>query len=204
MNDSFSLGARLRELRKERSLSQRELARRADVSANAISLIERDEISPSVATLQRLAGALQMKISYFFEYEEEEQNIIHVKADNSPSLVGSGVTISGVGRRLHGQEIEPFFVVLAPGAESGEQPVAHSGHELVCCLAGTVEYRIGQELYVLQEGDFLLFEAELPHHWRNPTPDMARLLLVLQTSDESIEPIRRHFSSHPSVTHLTS
>ena len=64
---NLSLGARLRGLRKERALSQRELADLAELSPNAISLIERDEISPSVATLQRLAAALGVKMSYFFE-----------------------------------------------------------------------------------------------------------------------------------------
>ena len=62
MANKFSLGARLRNLRKERKLTQRELAIQASISVNAVSLIERNEISPSVATLQSLATALKVKI----------------------------------------------------------------------------------------------------------------------------------------------
>ncbi len=202
MDELALLGTKLRNLRKERNLSQRDLAGQAGVSANAISLIERNEISPSVVTLQRLATALNVKISYFFESEDTQANIIHIKASQRPSLTSKGVMIAGIGQRLRGQEIEPFFIALAPGAESGRQPVIHAGHEIVCCLRGKVEYEIDGHIYLLEAGDFLLFEAELPHHWRNPTEEKAEMILILQTLNGSDEAVRRHFVSHPSVTHL--
>jgi len=202
MDELASLGAKLRKLRKERDLSQRDLAGHSGVSANAISLIERNEISPSVATLQRLATALSVRISYFFEKDDSQANVIHIRAAERPSLSSRGVTITGTGKRLREQEVEPFSITLSPGAASGLQPVIHSGHEIVCCLQGMIEYDIDGAVYVLEPGDFLLFEAELPHFWRNPTADDAELLLILQTPDESIESVRRHFSSHPSITHF--
>lgn len=204
MADVVSVGVKVRELRKERNLSQRDLACQAGLSPNAISLIERNEISPSVATLQRLAVALQVKMSYFFEEDDGHLSVIHVKASERPALSSKGLTIAGLGRRLREQELEPFFVSLAPEAESGHHSVIHSGHEFVCCLSGMVEYEIDGTIYELQAGDFLLFEAELPHHWRNRSSEQAELLLILQSSHGSNEPIRRHFSSYPSVLHIGS
>lgn len=201
MDKEFSLGSRLRTLRKERDLTQRGLASRAGISANAVSLIERGEISPSVATLQRLATSLNVKMSYFFD-EDVQTNVMHIKADARPSLTSKGVTIESIGKRLRGQELEPFFIALAPGSESGKRQVMHSGHEFVYCLRGTVEYEIDGNVYLLKEGDFLLLEADLPHHWRNPTGEKAELLLILQTPNESSESVRRHFSSYPSLTHI--
>lgn len=202
MDELAAVGTKLRKLRKERDLSQRDLASHSGVSANAISLIERNEISPSVATLQRLATALSVRISYFFEKDDSQANVIHIKAEERPSLSSRGVTITGIGKRLRDQEVEPFCITLSPGAASGLQPVIHAGHEIVCCLQGMIEYDIDGTVYLLEAGDFLLFEAELPHFWRNPTADDAELLLILQTPDESTESVRRHFSSHPSITHF--
>ena len=91
MDRTFSLGARLRALRKERDLTQREMASRAGVSSNAISLIERSQISPSVATLQNLATALNVKMSYFFD-EDVRTDIMHIKASERPALESRGVT----------------------------------------------------------------------------------------------------------------
>jgi transcriptional regulator with XRE-family HTH domain len=203
MDKAFSLGAKLRALRKERDLTQRDLASRAGISANAISLIERDEISPSVATLQRLAAALHVKMGYFFDEDDAQANIVHIKAGKRPSITSKGVTIESISKRLRGQELEPFFITLAPGSESGRRPVIHSGHEFVYCLRGMVEYEVDGDVYLLDEGDFLLFEAELPHHWRNPTKDKkAELLLILQTPNESDESVRRHFPGYPSLAHI--
>jgi quercetin dioxygenase-like cupin family protein len=78
----------------------------------------------------------------------------------------------------------------------------HSGHEFVYCVRGRVEYEIDGEVYLSSEGDFLLFEAQLPHHWRDPTEEKAKLLLILQTPNESDESVGRHFSSYPSLTHI--
>jgi len=201
MDRSYSLGSRLRAVRKERDLTQRELASRAGVSSNAISLIERAEISPSVATLQNLATALNVKMSYFFD-EDIQTDIMHIRAGERPALESRGVTIESIGKQLQGQELEPFLISLAPDSESGNRQVIHSGHEFVYCVRGKVEYEIDGKVYVLTEGDFLVFEAGLPHHWRNPTEETAELLLVLQTPDGSNESVRRHFSSYPSLTHV--
>ena len=81
MENKGSVGNKLRTVREERGLSQRELAQRAGVSTNAISLIERDENSPSVSTLQNLAGALNVKMSYFFDDYEPTQ-VLYMKASH--------------------------------------------------------------------------------------------------------------------------
>lgn len=201
MEDNVSLGARLRALRQERGLPQRVLAERAGVSPNAISLIERDETSPSVATLQRLAAALDVKMSYFFE-SATVARVLHVHAAQRPAIRGAGLTIEGLGARLAGQQLEPFLVTLAAQADVGAGQVMHAGHEFVYCLTGHVEYEIDGARYRLAPGDFLLFEADLPHRWGNPGDDEAQLLLVLQASTGVQEPARRHFADYPSVTHL--
>ena len=201
MGKATSPGARLRKLRTERDLSQRALAQLAGISPNSVSLIEREEISPSVATLQNLATALNVRMSYFFE-DEAEQNVLHVKADQRPSLDSQGVNIESIGGRLHGQEVEPFVIRLAPNTSSGERQVIHTGHEVVYCLQGKFEYYIDGENYHIEAGDFLLFEANLPHLWRNPFDKPAEFILILQTPGAKLDPVKRHFADYPSVPHI--
>lgn len=62
-----SLGNRLRELRRQQGLSLRALAEKSGLSANTLSLIENGKTSPSVATLQQIALALNIPITAFFE-----------------------------------------------------------------------------------------------------------------------------------------
>lgn len=201
MGKVTSPGARLRRIRTERSLSQRALAQLAGISPNSVGLIERDEISPSVATLQNLATALSVRMSYFFE-EESEQRVLHADADERPSLDSQGVYIESIGGRLHGQEVEPFLIRLAPNTSSGERQVIHTGHEVVYCLKGKFEYFIDGKSFHIKAGDFLLFEAGLPHLWRNPYDSPAEFILILQTPGAELDPVKRHFIDYPSVPHI--
>ena len=202
MDKSFSLGEKLRQLRNERNISQRDLARSAGLSPNSISLIERDETSPSVATLQSLATALNIRMSYFFE-EKTPTSILHIKSGDRPQISSEGVVIEGVGKTIPYQEMEPFLLTLKPKAGSGgERQVVHSGHEFVYCLEGKIEYVIDGKVFLMSAGDILIFEAMLPHLWRNPFDNKAQFLLVLQTPNASREPVQRHFLSHPSVNHI--
>jgi transcriptional regulator with XRE-family HTH domain len=201
MKKLLSVGERLRILRTERNLSQRALAKTAGISTNSVSLIERDEISPSVATIQNLATALHVRISYFFE-DESEQSVLHVKPAQRAAVDSQGVRIESTGSRIHAQEIEPFLIRLAPHTSSGERQVIHAGHEVVYCLKGKLEYLIDGTIYQVEENDFLLFEANLPHLWRNPFDIEAEFILILQTPGATLEPIKRHFVEYPSITHL--
>jgi transcriptional regulator with XRE-family HTH domain len=177
------------------------LAQRAGVSTNAISLIERDENSPSVSTLQSLATALNVRMSYFFDDQKTTQ-VLHVKAANRPAISNGGVQIEGLDGKLDYQEMEPFLVSLQPNSGSGERQVVHTGHELVYCLSGNVEYLIDGKIYPLEVGDILLFEAHLPHLWRNVTDKDATILLVLQSTGQTAQSVERHFSDYPSLKHI--
>ena len=201
MENKGSVGNKLRTVREERGLSQRELAQLAGISTNAISLIERDENSPSVSTLQSLAGALNVKMSYFFDDHAPTQ-VLHVKASRRPVINSKGVQIEGLDGKLNYQEMEPFVVSLEPKSGSGERQVVHTGHELVYCLSGEVEYLIDGQIYSLEPGDILLFEAHLPHLWRNVTDKIATILLILQATGHTDQSVERHFSDYPSLRHI--
>ena len=201
MDKPVALGAKLRSVRTERNLSQRALADLAGISPNSVGLIEREEISPSIATLQNLATALNIRMSYFFE-DDTENKVLHVKTELRHGLDSQGVYIESMGGRLHGQEMEPFVIHLEPNTSSGERQVIHTGHEVVYCLFGKFEYFIDGTSYFLEQGDFLLFEANLPHLWRNPFDVPAEFILILQTPDALLDPVKRHFVDYPSVPHI--
>lgn len=202
MNDSnITVGKKLRRLREERGYSQREMAELAGLSTNAISLIERDVNSPSVATLQSLARALNVRMTVFFE-KSITQHIIVARSGERPHLNGRGTRIETAGQSLRQQEIEPFIVTLEPGSGSGERQVVHAGHEFVHVLEGSLEYTIDNVIYRLESDDSLLFEARLPHRWRNPGGLPARFLLLLQSPFEVDETIDQHFTEYPSLSFL--
>src|SRR5574338_29572 len=94
---SVNVGERLRELREARNISIRALAARSGLSANALSMIERNKASPSVSTLYKLADALGISITSFFGSTSERQQIVFLKADERPRVSFTHGVFEGLG-----------------------------------------------------------------------------------------------------------
>ncbi|MBU4224901.1 MAG: cupin domain-containing protein [Chloroflexi bacterium] len=191
------VGQRLRELRNERSLSIRTLAEKSQLNVNTLSMIENGKTSPSVATLQQLAFALETPIAAFFEMSAPQNQIAYQKVGQRPIIAFAHGTLEDLGAGMISREAEPFLVVLEPHAESGPTPIIHTGREFVFCLEGCLAYTIEDQTFLLEPGDSLLFEAHLPHRWQNVGETPTRSLLVLCPSDEHDRPAERHFTPEP-------
>lgn len=198
MNDSdltaasIDIGHRLRVLREERGLTQRELARASRLSPNALSQIERGRVSPSVSTLNRLAAALGVPISIFFEVGAPRESIVFIKAARRTRVPFGRGLMEGLGGEVFAGRVEPFFLTLESGAHSGPHPVVHTGHEFVFCVRGVLEYAVEHSAFQLESGDSLLFASHLRHRWRNPSNTVTNAILVLSGFDEAERPAARH------------
>jgi transcriptional regulator with XRE-family HTH domain len=194
-NQDIDVGSRLRAIRTNQGLSIRALAEQSGLNVNTLSLIENGKTSPSVSTLQVLAQSLAVPVSSFFESIKGEQKIAYQKYGKRPraAFVHGGIQDLGAGMPRFGAE--PLIVSLNLGADSGKTPIVHTGREFVYCLDGQVEYQVDGTAYLLDPGDSLLFEAYLPHRWRNLLEKESHLLLVLCPTDERDQPQERHFSA---------
>jgi transcriptional regulator with XRE-family HTH domain len=176
-----NVGLRIRALRREQGLSMQALAARCGLSANAISLIERGESSPTVSSLHRLATALEVPIVDLFN-EETGQITVFIKRDSRPRSRSNGAMLESLGTGLPDQQLEPFLMTVEAETENTANPITHAGEEFVHCLEGEVEYRVGKEVYRMEAGDSLLFQATQPHHCCNVTQAPAKILLVFQAT----------------------
>ena len=86
------IGAEVRRLRKSLDLTVAELGTAAGISAGMLSKIENASISPSLATLDALAKALNVPVSRLFAESEDRRDCSFVKA-------GSGVRIERRGTK---------------------------------------------------------------------------------------------------------
>ena len=189
--DLPDIGVQVQALRERLGLSIRGLAEQCSLSPNTISLIERGATSPSVSTLHQLASALRVPITAFFEDPGDDQQVIHSQPGHRAFSGTTSVLMESLGSGLEGQRLEPFVVTLEAGTDSGPGSMIHDGHELVYCLEGTIEYVIEGKSYRLGAGESLLFEARLPHCWRNPGDAPALFLLVLESTG-STRPVEEH------------
>jgi quercetin dioxygenase-like cupin family protein len=103
-----------------------------------------------------------------------------------------GVTIEHLGSGLAGHAFASFSITMEPGTSTNSTPVEHSGAEWVYCLEGLVEYEVEGREYRLSPGDDLLFDASLPHRWRNAGSTQARMLLILDAGERHDLTVEQH------------
>jgi transcriptional regulator with XRE-family HTH domain len=187
------VGDRLREIRLKFGLSIRALAEQSGLNVNTLSLIENGRTSPSVSTLQQLGQSLRVPISAFFETDHGEKKVVFQKNGTRPHAAFAHGLMEDMGAGMPRFGAEPLIVTLNPSADSGKTPIVHTGREFVYCVEGKVAYTVDTETYVLEPGDSLLFEAYLPHHWKNLVTVPSRALLVLCPMDDRDSPTERHF-----------
>ncbi len=96
----------------------------------------------------------------------------------------------GLGGEMFKGRVQPFALTLETGANSGPSPIVHSGHEFVVCLRGQLEYQVEDEIYLLEAGDSLLFQAYLKHRWKNPGPLVTDAIFVLSGFEEAERHLR--------------
>jgi len=162
-----AIGAQVRALRKRQDMTVAELAGQAGLSAGMLSKVENGAISPSLATLQSLALALNVPMTSFFSDFEQRQDVTYVKAGEGLTIERRG-TKSGHQYQLLGHPFpgnfayEPYFITLTKEAEAYSS-FRHEGMEFIYILEGEVGYRHGNQVYPLGPGDSLFFSANTAH-----------------------------------------
>lgn len=178
------IGEKLRSLRKAQKLSIRVLAEKARLSPNTISLIESNSTSPTVATLQTIANALDIPLSAFFTRGEQDEDVILIEAQEQEKQATPGLNVSVFPAKVLGQRVRIMHFIIEPGVGSGNEPLVHPGDELVLCLQGELEYVVRDRVYRLKKQDGLAFKGDLPHSWFNRSRVEARFLVLITSEPD--------------------
>jgi len=182
MEAAIHIGPRVRALREAMDLSLRDLAERSGVSAPMLSQVERGETSPTLQVASRIAAGLELRLSQLLRLDEQGVVSI-VRAGERRRGGGGDHTVEVLTPPLPGQRAELSRHVLAPGAKTGgrDDPPMHEpgSREIALVEAGTVVLQVDGANHELHEGDTVVFDADLPHHFENPGPGEAALLAVV-------------------------
>lgn len=179
-----SIGAVIRELRLKEGLTIAQVAELAGLSRGMLSKIETGSTTAGLDTLARIARALGVSMSMLFnKYDTSTASAQHVKSGAGMEVVRRG-TKSGHTYHLlaYGQgpvkSFEPFLITMADDSET-YPTFQHPGTEFLYMLEGVLEYRCGQQNYMLEPGDSLTFNGEIPHGPARLTKTPIKFLSVI-------------------------
>ena len=183
------LGERVRRIREEKGLTLQDVASRTGFDPSYLSKIESGDHSPPLGVLIKLGKALDMKMGYFISggetkaytvvREAERQRVSRRAAADDKAY---GYTYQSLAPGKTDRHMEPFIVVLEPSKD--EVLSSHDGQEFIYVLEGRMEAVLDKERVILDAGDAIYYDSNLPHMVRCADGPFARILAVLYAYDK--------------------
>ena len=159
-NLTHYLATTLKTLRHQREWSLSRLAEETGVSKAMLGQIERNESSPTVATLWKIATGLNVPVSTFISPPESDSAPIF-DPQQQAMVVTPVFPWDPVLRFDH------FSITLAPGALSESTPHEEGVIEHVVVISGVLDLCLQGEWLSLQPGEGRRFAGDLAHAYRN-------------------------------------
>ncbi len=178
-----SLGARIKALRAERGLQQRQLAEKAGLTPSMVSQIEAGRLTPSLPTLGKLAAALGVPIASLFESTPHGR--LHVSRKREYPVVSFDGTTEKwyvLGAGLFRGKIRAVVSTLGPrakGAKTDKVVIDAGQMKLFYVLEGKVALHYNGSSHHLEAGDSAYLDGGTPHGWENLGPRSAKALWVI-------------------------
>ena len=159
------LGGRIRALRLARRATLRQLAAQAAVTESFLSQVERGVASPSIASVQRIARALDTSIAELFATDESAGTVVRVRDRRRIVYQGLGAVDEFLTRGTDGR-LQVIYSTIEPGGGTGDEAYTHdSDEEVVVVLEGSL--------------DAVTHSSRIPHRNTNPGPGVARVLFCI-------------------------
>ena len=176
------LGAGIRAERMRQGLTLTYLAEQADLSASALSQIERGVTDPSIGSLRRIASVLQVPFFQFLVDPRSPQAVVRKAERRTITFPHRALQYQLLTPNLRGP-FEILALELAPGATSGEEPMGNDSDECIVILRGPVEVEVATQVHVLESGDSIYIQRAAPHRAVNRGKQTAEILMVISPAN---------------------
>ena len=179
----MTLGERIKALRTDQHLQQRQLAEKAELTPSMVSQIESGRLTPSLHTVGKIAAAFGIPIASLFD--SAPSGSIHVSRQKDYPVVsfdGSSERWAVLGAGLFQGKVRAVVSTLEGKASSmvTDKVVIKPGQmKLFYVLEGKVALRYNSDRHVLEAGDSALLDGGAPHGWENLGTRKARALWVI-------------------------
>ena len=180
----YHVAARVRQLRLEKGLTMSALAGKSGLSQAYLSRVESHKASITLASLDRLAAALGVPVSVFFEDRAGRIPISIYRASgprerHPRQLNHCRAPLWMMAEDKKGKIMEPFIVEIPEAtAES-----THLGEEFNYIIQGSGLMRYGKQLIELHQGDAVYFDSSIGHSLKRTGSDPLRVLAVVTSRD---------------------
>ncbi|MEF3254037.1 MAG: cupin domain-containing protein [Deferribacterales bacterium] len=185
----FSMGKNIKKFIDERNINIDFVCKQLNISTNEMNEILNDEQKPPVSLLLKLSKLLNVDLStliYGHEFRPKKA-VLTKREDRIPIRRRRSYDYESLAPYYTGRSMEPLIVDVVK-MDTAEVS-SHKGEEFHYVLSGTVKTVVGDEEFILEEGDTLYFDSSLPHSINSIT-DRSRLLVVVFNSESMVQMVK--------------
>lgn len=157
------------------------MAGKVGCTSGYISQIEKGTSSPSIATLKKLATALEVKlVDFFLEEEEIDERIVIRNGEGFEIKYPQGdASIFLLVKKLSVRTMEPLLARFEPGSGSHGLYSHSGGQEFGFVICGELDLMIEDKVFKLKKGDSFYFDSTRLHGYINNGEEVAEVIWVI-------------------------
>ncbi|ERL66253.1 helix-turn-helix domain-containing protein [Schleiferilactobacillus shenzhenensis] len=166
----MDIGARIRNLRIQKDLTQEELGERTDLSKGFISQLENNQSSPSLDTFFAILEVLGTTPAAFFATADEPTRVVYTPAAQTVyEDTAQHYTLHWLVPDSNEKQMEPVLLTFSgPGTYKTFPP--SPAETFIYCLQGSITLHLGERDYVASAGESMYYRADAPHQLRSSGP----------------------------------
>jgi transcriptional regulator with XRE-family HTH domain len=173
------IGLRIRAHRKSNHLTLKKLAEKVGCTDAYLSQLENGRVSPSIASLKKIADALNSKITDFFVEAGDDDPVVLPPAQRIRlSLERWNAEIQSLVVNPKDKRMHPFYTTIQPGGGS-HGLYSHVGEEFGLVLKGELEIDLDGTIHRVKKNESFYYNSSQPHSWTNPGKVKAIVVWVI-------------------------
>lgn len=169
------IGTKIREIRESKGFSIKHLSEETNLSSSFISQVERNQVTPSIASLREIARVLRVPVFYLLLDDHTKGEVVRKGSRRKIIMPDSQIVFELLSPDLN-RKMEIILVTLGKGECTFEHLFAHEGEEAAYCMQGVAEVTLGLEKHILYAGDSIYFKCDIPHRFLNVGEEEIKIL----------------------------
>lgn len=182
MEKNVTIGNRIKSNRIKNNLTLEDLSKKSGISISYLSQIENNQqINPSVDTLKKIVDSMNIPLMSLFEDIDDTNKSTNKKIEDENTMdLGVAVVRKNERKTMSyprsnwkiellspdlNRKIELILTIADPNQASGSDWLKHKGEECGMVLEGTIKMIVGNTEFILDEGDSIYFNSDIPHKW---------------------------------------
>lgn len=169
MLDGYHVGDKLKHLRLRRKMGLVELSRHTGLSPALLSKLEHGKLYPTLPTLSRIAMVFSVGLDFFFSSERVKHTFALVRKKDrlrfpeAPELDKVAFDFESLDFLATDRKFNAYLADFRSVPAAEIRVHQHTGVEFIYVLKGKLGLKIGTEQEILDPGDSLYFDSQLPH-----------------------------------------